>query len=219
MWNLHTLDCEFHTYIGREAAGTPTSAGAVAARGLLNLPHPNLIATWGDAGVCMWRIQHLHTHHTAVNKTVVALARTEAQGTPARVLARCADGSALVVSPRSGAIVTSLGPAAHAAAVVDGVFMSARDQYVQLRQDGSLDVYDCRANPMALVAAWPAPANPRQRCVCLRGVEHSAADAPAASWRGTVDRALAGGWALAPLRAALASGRVVVLTTCLLAAV
>ncbi|PAA59920.1 hypothetical protein BOX15_Mlig015780g2, partial [Macrostomum lignano] len=137
--------------------------------------------TSGARSVRAWRVQEIYTHRASLCAPVLRIqASPPRPGQPPRVLVTCQDSSVHVVSPATGAILSSAlaggsGLAGEAPQVAAAAYSTdpKRHRLYCAMSDGSLAEWDPDSRPARLLRSWPSP-GPGCECRCLALYEYAA---------------------------------------------
>ena len=184
IWNLLTLEPEEHVTTGEPYDGV----------GFLASPYR--FYTYSKDEVVFWQLRHIRNDFAIIGESVISMQKSVAGIVPSRIVALSVDSSVRLVSPVTGAIITTIPPdprlkydvskfksviallssqaddaALARSIVVQVVFSSELNRIFCLMKDGSIRIYDARQNPCNLLRTWTDSCTPDKRVTLIQLAE------------------------------------------------
>ncbi|KAJ3100249.1 WD repeat-containing protein 87 [Phlyctochytrium planicorne] len=116
--------------------------------------------------VTVWNLNRYYTTFSFLNSQVTHLSRVELKYRPARIVAAAADGSIRLLSPVTGAVLSTAFPAMKETFISAVEYDLATDILWALTTAGDIAVYTCRSNPSQIIDEWKFVVG-REKVTCL----------------------------------------------------
>ncbi|KAI8848626.1 hypothetical protein BC829DRAFT_417412 [Chytridium lagenaria] len=159
MWNLEAGHCVYRLETPQECLG-------------LSWMRRDTFYHYSKDRVTVWNLNRYYSTFSYLNSQVTLLSRVELRHRPARILAAAADGSIRLLSPVTGAVLTTAFPAMKETMVCGVEYDLATDILWALSTTGDVAIYACRTNPCRIIDEWKC-APGRERITCFSSLRAS----------------------------------------------
>ncbi|KAJ3043529.1 WD repeat-containing protein 87 [Rhizophlyctis rosea] len=141
MWNLESGHCTYRLETSSECLG-------------IGWMRWDTFYHFARDGVFVWNLNRYWSTFAYLRSSITHIRRADCPGVPSRIVTVAEDGSIRLLSPVTGAVLTTGFPIISDIGIVDVVYDIAQDRIWLLSKNGDIALYDTQRNPCPIVEHW-----------------------------------------------------------------